>query len=122
MGAMGAAVRGRARRQEQLAELLHFQLIRGAPTGQSAAWCTRVEIRPCGRAATAVVWEAVKLDPNVDIVLNKAVCSCWAQLLHTLKALRGPRVSLAGSSRSPHRIRTCRLACARCTLLKQRFP
>ena len=62
LGAMGAAVRGRGRRQERLAELLQFQLIRGAPTGQSMAWCTRVESSPCGRAATGVALEVVEAE------------------------------------------------------------
>ena len=32
------------------------------PTGQSAAWCARVETRACGRGATGVVWEAVEAE------------------------------------------------------------
>ena len=46
LSAVGAGVRGRARRQEWPAEHLRFPLIWDAPTGQSAAWCTCVETRP----------------------------------------------------------------------------
>ena len=62
LSAMWAAVRRRARRQERPAEFPQFRLIWGALTGQSAAWCARVETRPCGRATTGVAREAVEAE------------------------------------------------------------
>ena len=55
-------MKGRVRRQERSDEFLQFRLIWGVPTGQSAAWCARVETRPCDRATTGVVWEAVEAE------------------------------------------------------------
>ena len=60
VSAVEAAVRGRAWPQEWPAELLQFRLIWDAPTDQSAAWCACVETRPCARAATGVVREAME--------------------------------------------------------------
>ena len=60
MGAMGAGVRGRARRQERPAERLRFPLVWDASTDQSAAWCACVETRLCDRAAMGVVREAME--------------------------------------------------------------
>ena len=58
-------MKGRVRRQERSDEFLQFRLIWGVPTGQSAAWCARVETRPCDRATTGVVWEAVEAEGMV---------------------------------------------------------
>ena len=55
-------MKGRERQQERSDEVLQFRLIWGAPTGQSAAWCARVETRPCDRATTGVVREAVEAE------------------------------------------------------------
>ena len=72
--AMGADVRGRARRQDRLAGRHQFRLIRDAPTGQSAAWCARVETRPCGWAATGVVREAVETE---GMVCSRRLDPAW---------------------------------------------
>ena len=58
-------MKGRVRRQERSDEFLQFRLIWGVPTGQSAAWCARVETRPCDRATAGVVWEAVEAEGMV---------------------------------------------------------
>ena len=59
---MVAIVQGRVRRQERSAEVLQFRLIWGTSTGQSAAWCARVETGPGDRAITGVVGEAVEAE------------------------------------------------------------
>ena len=54
LGAMETTVRGCSQRQERSAELLRFGLIWDVLTDRSAAWCARVEVRACDRAATGV--------------------------------------------------------------------
>jgi len=65
LGAVGTVVRGRAPRQERPAERLRFPLVWDASTGQCVAWCACVETRPCDRAATGVVREAVEAEGMV---------------------------------------------------------
>ena len=62
VGAMETTVRGCSQRQERSAELLRFGLIWDALTDRSAAWCARVEVRACDRAATGVVQGAVGVE------------------------------------------------------------
>jgi hypothetical protein len=62
VGAMETTVRGCSQRQERSAELLRFGLIWDALTDRSAAWCARVEVRACDRAATGVARGAVEVE------------------------------------------------------------
>jgi len=62
LGAMETTVRGCSQRQERSAELLRFGLIWDALTDRSAAWCARVEVRACDRAATGVARGAVEVE------------------------------------------------------------
>ena len=62
LGASEAAIRGCARRQDPPADLLRIRLIWVAPTDQSAAWCTCVEIRACDRMLTGVARGAVEVE------------------------------------------------------------
>ena len=59
---METTVRGCSQRQERSAELLRFGLIWDALTDCSAAWCARVEVRACDRAATGVARGAVEVE------------------------------------------------------------
>jgi hypothetical protein len=62
VGSMEAAVRGRERRQGRSVKLLRFQLIQGACDWPICGMCRHVETRAYGRAATAVVWEALEVE------------------------------------------------------------
>jgi len=87
-------VKGRVRRQERPDEVLQFRLIWGAPIGQSAAWCARVETRPRDRATTGVVREAVEAEGG-DPQPAAGLCSAAQRDLVRTRCCR-----LHGQSRS----------------------
>jgi hypothetical protein len=106
-GAMGAAMGGRSPPQERSAKLLQFRLIWDTPTDQSAAWCARVETRPCGKAATGVVQEAVEA--------TRVVCSRRLGSARPRDGTECARVAVGGM----HMSRACvRCVCMPCGCLQ----